>query len=83
MKKNPSGRESPRKRAQSHTAGTREQIYVTAGQLTIETGEHTANLQPGDVLFFCADRPHRYHNPGREPARFILVMLYPARRGRS
>lgn len=71
-------------RAQSHTTGTREQIYVTAGQLTIECGESTASLQPGDVLFFCADRPHRYHNPGREPARFILVMLYPAvRRARA
>lgn len=69
-------------RAQSHTTGTREQIYVTAGQLTIESGEHTANLQAGDVVFFCADRPHRYHNPGREPTRFILVMLYPARRAR-
>jgi transcriptional regulator with XRE-family HTH domain len=71
-------------RAQAHTTGTREQIFVTAGQLTIECGESTASLQPGDVLFFCADRPHRYHNPGREPARFILVMLYPAvRRARA
>jgi transcriptional regulator with XRE-family HTH domain len=67
-------------RAQSHTTGTREQIYVTAGQLTVECGDSTATLQPGDVLFFCADRPHRYHNPGREPTRFILVMLYPAAR---
>lgn len=71
-------------RAQSHTTGTREQIYVTAGQLTIECGESAASLQPGDVLFFCADRPHRYHNPGKEPARFILVMLYPSvRRARA
>ena len=25
-----------------------------------------------------ADRPHRYHNPGAVPARFLLVMCYPA-----
>lgn len=69
-------------RAQSHTAGTREQIYVTAGQLTVETSENSAHLQAGDVLFFCADRPHRYFNPGRGPARFILVMIYPPTRRR-
>jgi transcriptional regulator with XRE-family HTH domain len=68
--------------AQSHTPGTREQIYVTGGQLKVETDEHSAELSHGDVLFFCADRPHRYHNPGRSPARFILVMLYPASRRR-
>jgi len=64
-------------RAGSHVPGTREQIYVTAGQLLIETASSAATLLPGDVLFFCADRPHRYYNPGKEPARFILVMLYP------
>lgn len=68
--------------AQSHLPGTREQIYVTAGQLTVETAENRAELAAGDVLFFCADRPHRYHNPGRGTARFVLVMLYPTSRRR-
>lgn len=69
--------------AQSHTAGTREQIYVTAGQLVVETEDHRAELEAGDVLFFCADRPHRYHNPGRSTARFVMAMLYPAPRRRA
>jgi len=68
--------------AQSHTPGTREQIYVTSGQLKVETSDNSAELGVGDVLFFCADRPHRYHNPGRSTARFVLVMIYPAARRR-
>ena len=70
-------------KAQSHTAGTREQIYVTAGQLTVDTAENSAHLQAGDVLFFGADRPHRYFNPGRTQTRFILVMIYPPARRRT
>ena len=71
-------------KAQSHLPGTREQIYVTAGHLTVQTGDSVAELQAGDVLFFCADRPHRYYNPGRGQTRFILAMLYPqARRTRE
>ena len=64
-------------RASAHIPGTREQLYVTDGQLVVEAAGNQAVLQSGDVLFFCADRPHRYHNPGREPMRCILVMLYP------
>lgn len=64
-------------RASAHIPGTREQLYVTAGQLLVEAAGHEATLQAGDVLFFCSDRPHRYHNPGHEPMRCILLMLYP------
>jgi transcriptional regulator with XRE-family HTH domain len=64
-------------RASAHIPGTREQLYVTAGQLLVEAAGNQATLQTGDVLFFCADRPHRDHNPGREPMRCILVMLDP------
>lgn len=64
-------------RAIGHVIGTREQIYVSTGQLVIETAGRAAHLQAGDVIFFRADRTHRYFNPGKEPARFILVMRYP------
>jgi XRE family transcriptional regulator, regulator of sulfur utilization len=64
-------------RAHSHAVGTREQIYLHEGQLVIETGGRSAELGAGDLIFFRADRPHRYLNPGRAPARFFLVMRYP------
>lgn len=64
-------------RAKPHAIGTREQIYVVEGRLHIETGQRTAALEAGDLIFYRADRGHRYYNPGAEPARFLLVMRYP------
>lgn len=64
-------------RASAHIPGTREQIVVIEGQLQVESAGSQAILSVGDVLFFCADRPHRYFNPGKETMRCMLVMLYP------
>lgn len=64
-------------RAHSHAVGTREQIYLHEGQLVIETDGRRAELVAGDLIFFRADRAHRYLNPGRAPARFFLIMRYP------
>lgn len=64
-------------RAKPHAIGTREQIYLLQGRLIIESAGRSAELAAGDVLFFRADRGHRYANPGTEPARFLLIMRYP------
>ncbi len=64
-------------RAKPHAIGTREQIYLVQGRLRIETAGRAADLQAGDLIFFRADRGHRYHNPGAEPARLVLIMRYP------
>ena len=64
-------------RAKPHAIGTREQIYVVQGRLLVESAGRSAELAAGDVLFFRADRGHRYSNPGTEPARFLLIMRYP------
>lgn len=63
--------------ASQHAVGTREQIYVTAGQFVVETSGRKAQLEAGDLIFFRADRKHRYFNPGKKPARGILIMRYP------
>jgi transcriptional regulator with XRE-family HTH domain len=63
--------------ANPHAVGTREQIYVTSGQFVIETAGRRAQLEAGDLIFFRADRNHRYFNPGKKPARGILIMRYP------
>lgn len=63
--------------ASAHIPGTREQIVVIEGQLLVESAGSQAVLSVGDVLFFCADRPHRYCNPGKDTMRCMLVMLYP------
>lgn len=64
-------------RAKAHAIGTREQIYLLQGRLVVESAGRSAELAVGDVLFFRADRAHRYANPGTEPARFLLIMRYP------
>lgn len=64
-------------RAKAHAVGTREQIYVVQGSLVVESAGQSAELLAGDVVFFRADRPHRYVNPGTTPTSFMLVMRYP------
>lgn len=67
--------------AHAHELGTRELLYVEAGELTVASGGQRAELGPGDTLFFRADQPHRYANPGTQATRCYLVMCYPSRPG--
>ncbi len=65
--------------AAAHAPGTYEQLVVTGGTLVVSTGSDATTLEPGDALFFRADVPHRYENPGDAPATAHLVMTYAAR----
>ena len=65
--------------AQAHALGTRELLYVESGPLVLSSAGHRVELSHGDTLFFRADQPHRYENPGTTPARCFLVMCYPSR----
>ncbi len=62
--------------AEPHAAGTYEHIVVKSGTLVIKAGEKEGRLGPGDTIFFRADIPHSYENPGSEPAVAHLVMQY-------
>lgn len=66
-----------------HELGTRELLYVEAGELQVSSAGQRAELGAGDTLFFRADQPHRYANPGAQPTRCYLVMCYPSRPGES
>jgi transcriptional regulator with XRE-family HTH domain len=51
-----------------------ELVLCLDGELDYEiAGEHH-RLGPGDALLFHAELPHRWHNPSKDPARFVLVM---------
>ncbi len=65
--------------AHAHALGTRELLYIGAGTLVLTSAGHRVELAEGDTLFFRADQPHRYENPGMTPARYFLVMCYPPR----
>ena len=55
---------------------TFEHIIVVRGMLVVRADASTATLAPGDVLFFRADRPHAYENPGTLETVAHLTMTY-------
>ncbi|MBN8525030.1 MAG: helix-turn-helix transcriptional regulator [Planctomycetes bacterium] len=64
-------------RAEAHARGTREQIVVVQGRITIEVGGIAHNLAERDSIGFEADVPHSYINPDqRREALLYLVMTY-------
>ena len=65
--------------AHAHAAGTYEHLVVTSGRLVVSTGADATTLETGDSLFFRADVPHRYENPGDTETTAHLVMTYAAR----
>jgi quercetin dioxygenase-like cupin family protein len=42
----------------------------------VKSGDAEARLAAGDTLFFRADKPHSYLNPGAERTVAHLVMSY-------
>jgi transcriptional regulator with XRE-family HTH domain len=74
---------APRARedADAHPPGTRENLVVTAGALALSVGSEEHRLSAGDAIYFGADVPHAYYNPGDEPATMYLVMTYVERTG--
>ncbi|MGH7804254.1 MAG: cupin domain-containing protein [Candidatus Binatia bacterium] len=51
-------------------------MVVVRGVLVVRSGADEARLETGDSIFFRADRPHGYENPGTEPTVAHLVMSY-------
>lgn len=62
--------------AAAHAAETFEHIVVVRGVLIVRAGDNEACLGAGDSIFFLADTPHSYENPGDTPAVAHLVMRY-------
>ncbi len=62
--------------AGAHAPDTFEHIVVVRGSLIVRVATSTATLTPGDVLFFRADRPHAYENPGTVETMLHLTMTY-------
>jgi XRE family transcriptional regulator, regulator of sulfur utilization len=62
--------------ATPHAPRTFEHLTVIRGRLIVRSASATAELGPGDALFFRADLPHSYENPGSENTIAQLVMTY-------
>ncbi|HEU4537799.1 MAG TPA: XRE family transcriptional regulator, partial [Polyangiaceae bacterium] len=60
---------APRSRedAGAHPPGTRENLVVAAGAVSLTVGSEEYRLGTGDAIDFGADVPHAYHNVGDAP----------------
>jgi transcriptional regulator with XRE-family HTH domain len=66
--------------ADAHAPGTTENLVVARGEAEVVVGAaHTHVLKVGDAIYFKADLPHTYRNPGAEVAVLYLVMSYAER----
>ena len=63
--------------SEAHRAGTKELMQVHAGTVSIQVGDDTVTLNPGDALTFPGDVAHSYSNPTAEAARFSLAVFEP------
>ena len=63
-------------RGGSFRPGTTENLVVASGQIRIRFGSEQHLLGPSDAIFFEADVPHEYANPGDVEAVLYLVMRY-------
>jgi transcriptional regulator with XRE-family HTH domain len=62
--------------SEPHARGTTESLVVLAGALRLRVGDEVHELATGDSVFFHADVPHTYENPGRVEARYHNVIVY-------
>lgn len=62
--------------AEPHPAGTTENLVVSTGSLRLLVDAEKFSLEAGDAVFFEADVPHEYRNPGDREVVMYLVMTY-------
>jgi transcriptional regulator with XRE-family HTH domain len=63
--------------SEAHRAGTKELMQVRAGTVSVQVGDDTVTLDPGDAMAFPGDIAHSYSNPAGETARFSLAVFDP------
>jgi transcriptional regulator with XRE-family HTH domain len=54
-----------------------ELVFVLEGSMEFEVDGQEYRLSEGDSVHFRTDRPHRWKNPGKRPARAVWMALRP------
>jgi len=54
-----------------------EFIYVLSGRLKITVGRKPSSLRQGQSIHFDSSNKHTLRNPGKEPARLLVVVYAP------
>ncbi len=63
-----------------HEPGSREIALVDRGSVVLEIDGEAHALATGDTVTFDADLPHRFTNPGDEPAILLAIVSAGLRR---
>lgn len=63
-------------KADPHAAGTKENLAIAQGELTVWVEDKAYALSEGDAILFSADVPHRYENRSELPVKAFLMMTY-------
>jgi transcriptional regulator with XRE-family HTH domain len=58
----------------AHTLPVEEYVYVLSGSLTVTIGETRTVLNAADSLYYRADAPHRFENPGRSVCKYLIII---------
>jgi transcriptional regulator with XRE-family HTH domain len=58
-----------------YAPGSHEFVTVQSGTLALTVGERELTLEPDDSVYFAADVPHGYANPGRIPCTYHVAAL--------
>ncbi|UJW32150.1 XRE family transcriptional regulator [Saccharothrix sp. AJ9571] len=59
----------------AYAPGSHEFVVVESGALRLTVGDAAHRLEPGDSLYFAADAPHGYANPGDIPCTYYVAAL--------
>ena len=65
----------------AYAPGSHEFIAVESGAVRLTIGDRVVDLSAGDSLYFAADIPHGYANPGRAPCAYYVAALIMRPRG--
>ncbi|WP_308797535.1 helix-turn-helix domain-containing protein [Agromyces silvae] len=65
-----------KRNSEGNAPGIIERVLCVEGRVRVGTDLDSAELDPGDMFTFPADRPHFYHALGG-PARLVTVQQYP------
>jgi transcriptional regulator with XRE-family HTH domain len=52
-----------------------QQVWVLEGSVEVTVGDTCHRLQSGDCFAFTLDQPTTFHNPGRQAARYAVVIV--------
>lgn len=55
-------------------ADIHQQVWVIEGVMEMTVGDRSWRLETGDCLAMKLDRPIVYHNPARQPARYLVAL---------